>query len=49
MQWENFILPWKQMNSTINITFYACSTESLLLRYKKISKKAVKIGSFLQS
>ena len=35
------------MNSTINKTFYACSTESLFLRYKKISKKAVKLGSFL--
>ena len=29
-------------------TFYTCSTESLFLRYKKISKKAVKIGGFLQ-
>ena len=36
------------MNSTINKTFYACSTESLFLRYKKISEKAVKIGGFLQ-
>ena len=36
------------MNSTINKTFYACSTDSFLLRYKKISKKAVKIGGFLQ-
>ena len=36
------------MNSTINKTFYTCSTESLFLRYKKISKKAVKLGSFLQ-
>ena len=34
------------MNSTINKTFYTCSTESLFLRYKKISKKAVKLGSF---
>ena len=42
------ILLWKQMNSTINKTFYTCSTESLLQRYKKISKKAVKIGGFLQ-
>ena len=32
------------MNSTINKTFYTCSTESLFLRYKKISKKAVKLG-----
>ena len=30
------------MNSTIKKTFYTCSTESLFLRYKKISKKAVK-------
>ena len=36
------------MNSTINKTFYACSIESLFLRYKNISKKAVKLGSFLQ-
>ena len=33
-------------HSTIK-TFYTCSTESLLLRYKKISKKSVKLGSFL--
>ena len=37
------------MNTTINKTFYTCSTEWLFLRYKKISKKAVKIGGFLQS
>ena len=36
------------MNSTINKTFYTCSTESMFLRYKKISKKALKIGGFLQ-
>ena len=37
------------MNSTINKTFYTCSTKSLfLLRYKKIFKKALKLGSFLQ-
>ena len=36
------------MNSTINKTLYTCSTESLVLRYKKNSKKAVKLGSFLQ-
>ena len=47
MQCENFILPWKKMNSTINKTFCTCSTESLFLRYRKISKKAVKLGSFL--
>ena len=48
MQCENFITPWKQINSTINKTFYTCSTESLFLRYKKIPKKAIKLGSFLQ-
>ena len=48
MQCENFILPWKQINSTINKTFYIYSMESLFLRYKKISKKAAKLGSFLQ-
>ena len=32
----------------INKTFYACSTESLFLKYKKILEKAVKLGSFLQ-
>ena len=42
------ILPWKQMNTTINKTFYTCSIKSLLLRNKKISKKAVKIGGFPQ-
>ena len=36
------------MNSTINKTFYTCSAESLFLRYKKISKKALKLGNFLQ-
>ena len=36
------------MNSTNNKTFYSFSTESLFLRYKKSSKKAVKIGDFLQ-
>ena len=36
------------MNSTINKTFYTCSTESLFLKYKKMSKKAVKIGGFRQ-
>ena len=36
------------MNSRINKTFHACFTESLFLRYKIISKKAVKIGGFLQ-
>ena len=36
------------MNNTVKKTFYTCSTESLFLRYKKISKKAIKLGSFLQ-
>ena len=36
------------MNSTISKAFYTCSTELLFSRYKKISKKAVKIGGFLQ-
>ena len=36
------------MNNTINQTFYTYSTESLFLRYKKIYKKAVKLGSFLK-
>ena len=35
------------MNSTISKTFYTCSTESLFLKDKKISKKAVELGSFL--
>ena len=42
------VLPWKINESAIKKTFYACSMESLFLRYKKISKKAVKLGSFLQ-
>ena len=41
MQCKNFILPCKQMNSKT-------STESMFLRYEKISKKAVKLGSFVQ-
>ena len=36
------------MNITINKTFYTSSTESLLIRSKNISKKGVKLGSFLQ-
>ena len=36
------------MNSTINQSFYTFSTESLFLGYKKISKKAVMIGGFIQ-
>ena len=36
------------MDSTINKTFFTCFTESLFLRNEKISKKAVKLGSFLQ-
>ena len=37
-----------KINSIMNKAFYTCSTESLFLRYKKISKKAVKIRGFLQ-
>ena len=33
---------------TINKAFYTCSTKSLFLRYKKVYKKAAKLGSFLQ-
>ena len=36
------------MNNIINETFYTCSAESLLLKNKKISKKAAKLGSFFQ-
>ena len=36
------------MHSTINKTFPTCSTESLFSSYKKISKKAIKLASFLQ-
>ena len=32
----------------MNKTFYTSSTEPLLLRYKEISMKSVKLGSFLQ-
>ena len=35
------------MNGLISKTFYTCSTQSLFLRYEKVSKKAVKLGSFL--
>ena len=44
MQCENFILLWKQMNSTINKTLYTCFAESLFFRYEKISTEAVKLG-----
>ena len=36
------------MNSTNKKTFYTCSTELLFWKYKKIFKKDVKLGSFLQ-
>ena len=42
-----FYFTW-EMNSTIKKTFYTCSTESLFLRYKKVSKKADKLVSFLE-
>ena len=45
---RKLFLPWKEMYSKLSKTFYACFTESLFLRYNKISKKAVKIGGFLQ-
>ena len=39
---------WK-LYFTLEIkTFHTCSKESLFLRYKKISKIVVKLGSFLQ-
>ena len=38
----------KKINSTISKTFYTCYTELLFLKYWKISKRAVKIGGFLQ-
>ena len=38
----------EKMKSIINKTSYTCPKESLFLRYKKISKKAVKLGGFLQ-
>ena len=37
------------MNSTIKKTFYTCSTELMFLRCENISKKAIELGSFLQS
>ena len=36
------------MNSIINKAFCTCCTQSLFLRYDKISKKAVKLASFLK-
>ena len=39
----------EKMNSTVNKNFYACSTKSLFLRYARISKKAVKLGSFFNA
>ena len=36
------------MNSIISKTFIHFSTELLFLRYKKISKKSVKLSSFIQ-
>ena len=41
----------KKMNNKFNKTFYTCLTESSLyldVRYKQMSKKAIKLGSFLQ-
>ena len=42
---RKLILPWKQINNTINKTF---SHESLFLRHKETFKKDVKIVRFLQ-
>ena len=36
------------MSSTISYIIYTCSTKSLFLRYKKISKKVVEMVIFLQ-
>ena len=35
------------MNSAFNTTVCTCSAESLFQKYKKISEKAVNLGSFL--
>ena len=52
MKNSNFLLESKMVelnqNSTINKTFCTCSKKSLFLKYKQISKKAVKLGSFFQ-
>ena len=45
MQCENFVLPWIA-NEQHKV--YTCSTKSLFLSFKKISKQAAKLGSFLQ-
>ena len=34
------------LNSTINKSCYTCSTDSMFLRSKKTSEKAVRLGSF---
>lgn len=44
---EYFVLPWKQIESTLNTTAYMCSTESSFYKYKKISEIGIKLGSFL--
>ena len=36
------------MNNTMSKAFYTSSTEPLFSRNKKMSKRAVKIGGFLQ-
>ena len=39
---------WNKWIVQLTKDFYSCSTESLFLKYKKVSKKAVKLVSFLQ-
>ena len=38
LQCENFVLPSKSMNSSINETFYTCSIESLFLKETRTLK-----------
>ena len=37
------------MSGTIDKTFFKCSAEWLFLKYKKISKKAFKLGSLFNA
>ena len=41
-------ITWKTWKFWTNKTFYTCFTESLFWRCKKMSKKAVNLGSLLQ-
>ena len=45
MQCKSFVLPWIA-NEQHKV--YTCSTKLLFLSFKKISKEAAKLGSFLQ-